>query len=99
MGKKNKNAVLQYPIIHSKFNDPMVEEALTEKARQLLSDDDDVNFILLSGQFFDTRGWAYSALRSWRGAIKPSTSSKKSGCKQGFKVERYHKNSFVKESL
>lgn len=76
---RKKNAVLQYPIIHSKFNDAAIEEALTEKARELFSGDAmDVNFILLSGQFFDTRGWAYSALRSWRGAIKPSTTSKKS---------------------
>ncbi len=79
MGRKPKNAVLQYPIIHAKFHDSDIEEALTEKAQELFSGKDkDVNFILLSGQFFDTRGWAYSALRSWRGAIKPSASSKKS---------------------
>ena len=78
MAKNNKNAVLQYPIIHSKFNDDIIESALVSKAKELLSSKDhDVNFILLSGQFFDTRGWAYSALRSWRGAHKPSLSSKK----------------------
>lgn len=48
------------------------------KAKELLgTDEQDLNFILLSGQFYDTRGWAYSALRSWRGAIKPSSSKKK----------------------
>ena len=79
MGKKKKKAaILQYPKSHSLLNDDIVEKALVDKAKELFSDD--VNFILLSGAFFDTRGWAYSALRSWRGAIKPSstTSSKKS---------------------
>jgi len=75
MGKKikKKTPILQYPKAHSPFNDEIVEKALIEKARELFSND--VNFILLSGQFFDTRGWAYSALRSWRGAIKPSSTS------------------------
>jgi hypothetical protein len=79
MAKNTKNAVLQYPQIHSKYNDDAIETALVNRAKELLSaKDHDVNFILLSGQFFDSRGWAYSALRSWRGANKPSESSKKS---------------------
>ena len=77
--KKKKSAVLQYPIVHSTFNDAAVEAALINKAKEFFSTKDrDVNFILLSGQFFDTRGWAYSALRSWRGAKKPSETNKKS---------------------
>jgi hypothetical protein len=78
MGTKKKDAILVYPKIHAKFNDEEVESALLSKAKELLGiEGQDLNFILLSGQFFDTRGWAYSALRSWRGAIKPSSSKKK----------------------
>ncbi|MHA1584613.1 MAG: hypothetical protein ACTSWL_05120 [Promethearchaeota archaeon] len=77
--KKVKDAILQYPKVHSRYNDAIVEKALIQKARELLGQNiRDVNFILLSGQFFDTRGWAYSAIRSWRGSIKPSSSTKKS---------------------
>ncbi|UYP47753.1 hypothetical protein NEF87_004038 [Candidatus Lokiarchaeum ossiferum] len=75
---KKKEAILVFPKIHSRFNDEKVETALMNKAKELLgTDEQDLNFILLSGQFYDTRGWAYSALRSWRGAIKPSSSKKK----------------------
>ncbi len=80
MAKKTKKreAILVFPKIHSRFNDVAVERALMTKAKELLGTDEvDLNFILLSGQFYDTRGWAYSALRSWRGAIKPSSSKKK----------------------
>ena len=76
MGKKTD--FLAYPKIHYKFNDDAVEQALVEKSRELLGlEEQDLNYILLSGNFFDTRGWSYSSVRSWRGAIKPGESSRK----------------------
>jgi hypothetical protein len=66
------------PKLHSTFNDAEVEQALLNKARELLGkEEQDLSYILLSGNFFDTRGYAYSAIRDWRGAIRPSESSKK----------------------
>ncbi|MHA1620131.1 MAG: hypothetical protein ACTSVZ_12710 [Promethearchaeota archaeon] len=78
MVKKSDKAILVYPKIHSTFNSDAVETALVNKAKEILGPDEaDINFIFLSGNFFDTRGWAYSAIRSWRGAIKPSSSKKR----------------------
>lgn len=75
--KKKQKPILIYPKIHSRFNNEKVERALILKVRELLGREQDINFILLSGQFFDIRGWAYTALRDWRGAIKPSSSTSK----------------------
>ena len=78
MVKKSEKAILVYPKIHATYNSDDVETALVNKAKEILGmDDSDINFIFLSGNFFDTRGWAYSAIRSWRGAIKPSSSKKR----------------------
>lgn len=74
--KKSKWLILPQP--HSSFNDDEVESALLEKARELLgAESPGLSFMLLSGNFFETKGYAYSAIRDWRGAAKPSTSSKK----------------------
>lgn len=80
MAKKQikKKPILVYPKLHARYNNDKVESALVLKIRDLLgADEQDLSFIILSGQFFDTRGWAYTALRNWRGAIKPSSSKKK----------------------
>ena len=72
MARKKKQDFLGYPKIHYKYNDEKVEQALLKKSRDLLGTDvQSLNFILLSGQFYDTRGWAYSSIRSWKGAIRP----------------------------
>src|SRR6056297_3021095 len=74
-----KDAFLPFPKLHYEENDNAIEEAMLEKSRELLSSSDQkIDFILLTGQFFDTRGWAYSALRSWRGAIKPGSQDRRS---------------------
>ena len=76
--KKKKQAFLIMPKMHYKFNDEEVEKALLDKSRELLGTEEfEVNFILLSGNFFDTRGWAYSSVRSWRGAIRPTERNRK----------------------
>jgi hypothetical protein len=64
------------PRVHSKYNDKELEDALTQKANQFLSTEnrEAPSFIFLSGAFFDVKGFAYSALRSWKGAVKPSQS-------------------------
>ena len=62
------------PKIHSKFNDEDLEGVLIEKATQFLSTEtkEAPSYIFLSGGFFDVKGFAYSALRAWKGAVKPS---------------------------
>jgi len=78
MDKKKSKDILIMPKLHAKFNDAEVEQALLEKSRELLGKEtQDLSFILLSGNFFDTRGYAYSAIRDWRGATKPSESTRK----------------------
>ena len=68
------------PKPHSTFNDSKVDDALGEKAREVLGTDiQGLQFMMLSGNFFESRGYAYSAVREWKGAAKPS--SKKSGRK------------------
>lgn len=76
LAKKTKPWLIM-PKPHSSFNDDEVESALLAKARELLGDDSSVSFMMLSGNFFETQGFAYSAIRDWRGASKPSTFSKK----------------------
>jgi len=65
---------LQIPKVHSKYNNNELENALTDKATQLLSTEEKnaPSYIFLTGGFFDVKGFAYSALRAWKGAIKPS---------------------------
>lgn len=77
MAKKKKNW-LPIPKVHSKFNEPDLESALIDKASHLLMDEEgDVpSFIFLTGNFFDVKGFSYSALRAWRGAAKPSESGR-----------------------
>ncbi|MHA1804229.1 MAG: hypothetical protein ACTSU4_06790 [Promethearchaeota archaeon] len=74
MGKKKEKSWLQIPKVHSKFNHKELEDALTEKATQLLSTEEKSapSYIFLTGGFFDVKGFAYSALRAWKGAVKPS---------------------------
>lgn len=62
------------PKLHSKFQDVDLENALIEKAVKFLSigGEEPPSFIFLSGQFFDVKGFAYSALRAWKGAVKPT---------------------------
>jgi hypothetical protein len=65
------------PKVHSKFSDEKLEDTLINKAMEFLSvgDKEPPSFIFLSGQFFDVKGFAYSALRAWKGAVKPSESA------------------------
>ncbi len=65
------------PKIHSTFNDEKLEDTLINKAINLLSTDskEAPSFIFLTGGFFDVKGFAYSALRAWKGAVKPSSKS------------------------
>ena len=72
---KKKKSWLQMPKVHSKFKDSKLEDSLLNKAIQLLSpggEGEPPSFIFLCGGFFDVKGYAYSALRAWRGAVKPS---------------------------
>ncbi len=74
--KKSKWLILPEP--HSSFNDDEVEHALLDKARELLGEESaGLSYMLLSGNFFETKGYAYSAIRDWRGAAKPSATNKK----------------------
>lgn len=77
---KKKKEWLQMPVLHSKFNEPELEEVLLNKATEFLTDDrgESPQFIFLSGNFFDVKGFVYSALRAWRGAVKPSSQSSRS---------------------
>ncbi len=74
MAKKKK--FLMMPIIHSKFNDKKLEDTLINKSRTLFTEKkgDVPSFIFLSGSFFDVKGFVYTGLRAWRGAVKPSNS-------------------------
>lgn len=64
--------------MHSTFNDEDVERAFLDKARELIGETN-LNFMFLSGNYFQEKGYAYSAIRAWRGAPKPS--QKKGGRK------------------
>ena len=74
MAKKKK--FLMMPIIHSKFNDKKLEDTLINKSRTLFTEKKGVapSFIFLSGSFFDVKGFVYTGLRAWKGAVKPSNS-------------------------
>jgi len=63
------------PVVHSKFNDKELQDALSDKSRDLLTKEQGVasSFIFLSGSFFDIKGFAYTGLRAWKGAVKPSS--------------------------
>jgi hypothetical protein len=65
------------PKVHSKFNTPALEKALIDKASDLLEDKvgETPSFMFLSGGFFDVHGFAYSAIRAWKGATKPTESN------------------------
>lgn len=62
------------PVVHSKFNDKELQDTLNDKSRDLLTKEQGVasSFIFLSGSFFDIKGFAYTGLRAWKGAVKPS---------------------------
>ena len=66
------------PKPHSTYNDDSLENALLEKARELIAPNDpSLSFIIISGNFYETRGFAYSAIRDWKGATKPSPNQRK----------------------
>ncbi|MFW9973156.1 MAG: hypothetical protein ACFFDF_23435 [Candidatus Odinarchaeota archaeon] len=69
-----KKSWLQMPVIHSKFHDEKLESILIEKALEFLTGDkgEAPSFLFLSGAFFDVKSFAYSGLRAWKGAVKPS---------------------------
>ena len=73
MAKKKKWLIM--PVVHSKFNDKELQDILNEKSRYLLTKEQNAvpSFIFLSGSFFDIKGFAYTGLRAWKGAVKPST--------------------------
>jgi len=64
------------PIVHSKYNDNDLEANLINKSRDLLTEEKGFtpSFIFLSGSFFDIKGFVYTGLRAWKGAVKPSAS-------------------------
>ena len=74
-----KPSWLIMPKIHSKFNDQNLQDELIKKATGFLSSPkgDTPSFMFLSGQFFDVKGFVYSALRAWKGAAKPTDSSRR----------------------
>ncbi len=68
------------PKSHSKFNNKEIEDALIQKSMEFLTDlekdREPPSFMFLSGQFFDVKGFAYSGLRAWKGAVKPTESGR-----------------------
>jgi hypothetical protein len=70
-GKTQEWLIMPEP--HSEYNDDRVEQALLEKFRELLgaADEESLSYMFLSGNFYDTFGYTYSAIRDWRGAIAP----------------------------
>jgi len=74
---KEKKTWLQMPKLHSKFFDKNLKDALVQKAIEILSSGQKEarSFIFLSGAFFDVKGFAYSGIRAWKGAAKPSEKS------------------------
>jgi hypothetical protein len=69
-----KKIFLQMPVIHSKFHDEKLESVLIKKSLEFLTSEsgDAPSFLFLSGAFFDVKSFAYSGLRAWKGAVKPS---------------------------
>jgi hypothetical protein len=74
---KKKKSWLQMPVVHSKFHNSKLENALINKSLDLLTDEqgEAPSFLFLSGAFFDVKSFAYSGLRAWKGAVKPSESN------------------------
>ena len=72
-----KKSWLQMPKVHSKFHDEKLESVLIEKSLEFLTGDkgEPPSFLFLSGAFFDVKSFAYSGLRAWKGAVKPSESN------------------------
>lgn len=72
-----KKSWLQMPKLHSKFHDAELEGILLKKSIELLKDNkgDAPSFLFLSGAFFDVKSFAYSGLRAWKGAVKPTDSN------------------------
>ncbi|MFX0009983.1 MAG: hypothetical protein ACFE9R_06690 [Candidatus Hermodarchaeota archaeon] len=71
-----KKKILMMPVIHSKFNDKDLEDILLNKSKTLLTEKtgSPPSFIFLSGSFFDVKGFVYTGLRAWKGAVKPTDS-------------------------
>jgi len=69
-----KKTWLQMPKIHSKFHDEKLESVLIKKSLGFLTGEkaEAPSFLFLSGAFFDVKSFAYSGLRAWKGAVKPS---------------------------
>ncbi|MFX1308780.1 MAG: hypothetical protein ACFFB6_06195 [Promethearchaeota archaeon] len=69
-----KKSWLQMPVIHSKFHDEKLESVLINKSFDFLTGEkgEAPSFLFLSGAFFDVKSFAYSGLRAWKGAAKPS---------------------------
>ncbi|MFX1397819.1 MAG: hypothetical protein ACFFAS_12355 [Promethearchaeota archaeon] len=75
---KKKSEWLMMPKVHSNFNDTDLENALLEKSSELISIEKEIpNFIFLCGNFFDVKAYVYSALRAWKGAVKPTSGGRK----------------------
>ncbi len=72
-----KKSWLQMPKLHSKFHDAKLEGILIKRSIELLTDNkgDAPSFLFLSGDFFDVKSFAYSGLRAWKGAVKPTDSN------------------------
>jgi hypothetical protein len=68
------------PEIYSSTNDDQLESALRDKTRELISKgfltEDNVSFILISGNFHTAKGYTYSAIRDWKGIIRPEDAKK-----------------------
>ncbi|MHA1730878.1 MAG: hypothetical protein ACTSU5_02995 [Promethearchaeota archaeon] len=76
--RKKTDGWLIMPVVHSTYNDEAVEKAFLDKARDIISKgSSDLNFMLLTGNYFQEKGYAYSAIRAWRGAAKPSQKSRR----------------------
>lgn len=76
--KVKRDGWLIMPVVHSTYNDEAVEKAFLDKARDILSPGStSLNFMLLTGNYFQEKGYAYSAIRAWRGAAKPSEKSRR----------------------
>lgn len=72
-----KKTWLQMPKVHSKFHDAKLESVLINKSIELITGEkgEAPSFLFLSGAFFDVKSFAYSGLRAWKGAVKPSESN------------------------
>ncbi|MHA1793768.1 MAG: hypothetical protein ACTSVI_14085 [Promethearchaeota archaeon] len=65
---------LIFPKIHSENHSQEIEDALIEKAHELLGEGDKFKFFFLTGNYLGAFGYAYSTIRFWPGAIKPESS-------------------------